>query len=309
MIKIKVLVAFILSFVVSIGFAQSIKVSAVQMLAHQQSFGEFKKDISKYVLEAKAKHADIVVFPEGNLLNVIYDSPWNMDSLIELSKYYDDYKRYISSLANEDKITIIAGSTARVDGEKIHNTLIVGLPNGEVIEHDKVYLTPEELSVGYSTEGDNILVLNTDKGKVAVVVCYTSEFANISLELAKIKPDLIIVPSYTNGIYGLSRVQTAIKTLSIQNFAYGLVVGMVSNRGVNDLEGADGVSQALFVSPQQKAFPVDHLKRAKFNHEEMISYDFNIEKLHDEKQVNDVFPNDGLNIYKKISINVKSTKL
>ncbi|AXA34365.1 nitrilase-related carbon-nitrogen hydrolase [Francisella adeliensis] len=307
--KFRVFLGLVFALVVNLGFADSIKVSAVQMLAHQQSFEEFKADVSRYVEDAKKQNADIVVFPEDNTLNLIYDLPWKKSSLLNLAKFYDAYKAYLLNLAKQEKITIVGGTIVRVIDEKIYNTLIVALPNGEIIEHDKIYLTPVELAFGYNGKGDNILVLDTDKGKVVILICYTSEFANISIELAKIEPDLIIVPSYTDDIYGLSRVQSAIKILSIQNFAYGLVVGMVSNRSINDLEGADGVAQALFVSPQQKGFPLDHLKRAKFNHEEMISYDFNITKLHNEKKVNDVFPHDGLNIYRKVSFDVKSIEL
>ena len=128
------------------------------------------------------------------------------------------------------------------------------------------------------------MILNYNGIKIAILVCYTSEFAHVSLKLAEINPDLIIVPSCTDDIYGLSRIQTAAKMLSIQNFAYAVIVGMVSNKDINNLKNADGVSQALFTSPQQKGFTLDHLVRAKFNKEDMISYSFDISKLHNSKK-------------------------
>ena len=90
---------FLLSFIVSVSFAQSIKVSDVQMLSHQQSFEEFKTDISKYVEQAKSEHSDIVLFPEDNMLNIIFDSPWKKESILQLSQYYNKYKSYISELS------------------------------------------------------------------------------------------------------------------------------------------------------------------------------------------------------------------
>ena len=39
------------------------------------------------------------------------------------------------------------------------------------------------------------LLLNYKGAKIAILICY-------SLELAKIKPDIIIVSSYTNDLYG-----------------------------------------------------------------------------------------------------------
>ncbi len=73
--------------------------------------------------------------------------------------------------------------------------------------------------------------------------------------------------------------------LAIQNFAYVAMVGMVSNKNIDNLKDADGVSQALFTSPQQKGFPLDYLIKAKLNYENIISYKFNISKLHTQKKM------------------------
>ena len=89
--------------------------------------------------------------------------------------------------------------------------------------------------------------------------------------------------SYTDDIYGLNRITISAQMLAIQNFSYVAMVGMVSNKNIDNLKGADGVSQALFTSPQQEGFPLDHLIKAKFNQEDMISYKFNISKLHNQK--------------------------
>lgn len=59
------------------------------------------------------------------------------------------------------------------------------LPNGQVIENDKVYLTSEERNVGYTKFDKNILLLNYKSAKIVILICYTSEFPNIFLDLAK----------------------------------------------------------------------------------------------------------------------------
>ena len=272
------------------------------MYAHQQSFEQFKADMSKYVLDAKSKKSEIVVFPEDNIQNIIFDKPWNKEAFIELDGYYNDYKTYISKLAKANNIIIVGGTTIRIVDDKIFNTLIVGLPDGRVIEHDKIYLTPGEKKAGYDGEGDKILTLEYNGIKIVILVCYTSEFADISLKLAEINPDLIVIPSYTDDIFGLSRIQTAGKILAIQNFAYTITVGMVSNRDIDDLQDADGVSQALFTSPQQKEFTLDHLARAKFNQEQMISYNFDISKLQYARSKTSVFPNSNPKLNKNITL-------
>ena len=212
-----------------------------------------------------------------------------------------DKESTIFEAAKKNNIVIIGGTTTRIVDNKIYNTMLAGLPRSEVIEHDKIYLNPSEKKVGYLGEGNKVLILNYNGIKIAILVCYTSEFANVSLKLAEINPDLIIVPSYTDDIYGLSRIQTAAKMLSIQNFAYAVIVGMVSNKDINNLQNADGMSQALFTSPQQKGFALDHLVRATFNKEDMISYSFDISKLHNAKNNASSFPNSN-QITKKLKI-------
>lgn len=254
--NIKYLLFFIIF--ISFGYSQTINLAAAQMLIKQQSFNQFANNIERLTKQAKGKGAEVVVFPEDDSVNLINDLPWNKQSIIKLSKYYTKTKDLISQLSKKYKIILISGTIAKDDNGKISNTVIIGLPNGQIIENDKIYLTPEERNVGYTKYGKNILVLNYKGAKIVILVCYTSEFPNISLELSKIKPDIIIVPSYTNDLYGLNRVHTALKMLSIQNFAYGVVVGMASGSDKDHTQGIDGVSQILFTSPQNKAFPLSY---------------------------------------------------
>ena len=158
--KLRISLLILTLFITKFGFSQSINVSAVQIYAHQQSKKQLEADISKYVKQAKINKADIIVFPEDNVLNLVFDKPWNKEALIELSEFYGDYKDYISKLAKQNNMIIVGGTTTRVVNNKIYNTLIVGLPNGKTIEHDKIYLTPSEKKVGYNGEGNQILALD-----------------------------------------------------------------------------------------------------------------------------------------------------
>ncbi|QIW10126.1 nitrilase-related carbon-nitrogen hydrolase [Francisella sp. LA112445] len=301
-------IKFLLFFIIfiSFGYSQTISVAAVQMVIKQESFDQFANNIERLSKQAKAKGAEIVVFPEDNSVNLINDLPWNKQSIVKLSSYYSKTKKLISQLAKKLNIVLIAGTIAKNDNGKISNTVIVGLPNGEIVENDKIYLTPEERNVGYTKFGKDILVLNYKGTKIAILICYTSEFPNISQKLSKINPDIIIVPSYTNDLYGLNRVHTAVKMLSIQNFAYGVVVGMASGLDKDHTQGVDGVSQILFTSPQNKAFPLNYLAKGNFNKEDVVIEKLNISKLHKARVGYDAFPNKDIKYntnlsYKSIS--------
>ncbi|TDT73340.1 putative amidohydrolase [Allofrancisella inopinata] len=299
----RIITILILVFCIQIVLANNAKIAAIQLTAKQQSFEELKQSITNYATKAKKQGANIIVFPEDDMLNLIYNEPWSKDSLVKLSKFYVQIKDFVSDLSRKLDVYIVAGSTVKQKDQKLYNTALVGLPSGYVIEQDKIYLTPSERKVGYTGSGNDILVLNTKFGRVAILICYTSEFANISLALSQIEPDIIIVPSYTDDIYGLNRIQTAIKMLSIQNYSYGVAVGMVSNLDKNNLENADGVAQILFTSPQQKEFPTGEIAKGKFNYEQMLIEDFDISKLHLARENYTAYPNkDAKDMQKNLSI-------
>lgn len=298
--NIKTLILFCL--LMSSCYAQTINIAAAQMLIKQQTFDEFASNMRRLVKQAKDQDAEIIVFPEDNSVNLIDDLPWNKQSIIKLSEYYSQTKNLVVNLAKEYKMIVIGGTIAKNDNGKISNSILVGLPNGQLIENDKIYLTPEERNVGYNKFGKDILLLNCNGVKIAILICYTSEFPNISLELAKIKPDIIIVPSYTNDLYGLNRVHTAMKMLSIQNFAYGVVVGMASGFDKQNTQGIDGVSQILFTSPQNKAFVLNHLSKGNFNKEDVVVEKLDITKLHQARKNYDAFPNEDLKYSQNLAI-------
>lgn len=297
-------IRYLLLFIIfmSFGYSQTVNVAAVQMLIKQQSFEQFATNIEQMTKEAKNQGAEIVVFPEDDSVNLINDLPWNKQSIVELSSYYSKTKNLISKLSKKFNIVLVGGTIAKDNNGKISNTVIIGLPNGQIIENDKVYLTPEERNVGYTKFGKDILVLNYKGVKIAILICYTSEFPNISQELSKIKPDIIIVPSYTNDLYGLSRVHTAVKMLSIQNFAYGMVVGMASGLDRQHTQGVDGVSQILFTSPQNKAFALNYLKKGNFNKEDIVIEKLDISKLHAAHKNYDAFPNEDIKYNNNLNI-------
>lgn len=300
----KILFIAVTIFFANIVFAQEIKVAAIQLTVKQQSLDELESTITKYATDAKAQGANIIVFPEDDMLNLVHDKPWKKDSLLELANHYNDLKTFISSLSRKLDVYIVGGTTAQVkEDDKLYNTALIGLPSGYVIEHDKIYLTPDEVKVGYDGSGNDILILDTEYGRIAILICYTSEFANVSYALGEANPDLIIVSSYTDNIYGLNRVQTAIRMLTIQNFAYGVVVGMVSNKDIDNLDGAIGVGQILFTSHQQKDFPVSEIAKGKFNQEQMLIETLDIDLLHEARKDFAAYPSkDAQKTQKNLSI-------
>src|SRR5690606_26365728 len=100
---------------------------------------------------------------------------------------------------------IVSGSFQRmVDGE-ILNTAIFSNKNGEITLQDKLFLTPWEGKQGWSN-GKKLHFIDVNGVKAVILICHDSEFPLISQAISKATPELIIVPSMTDDLYGYNRV-------------------------------------------------------------------------------------------------------
>ncbi len=282
--------------------ANQVIISAIQMSTKQQTYQQFIKTVAELSKGAKSQGAEIILFPEDNTLNMINDSEFKLEDLKSISKYAKPYAKFIGELSKKLDVILVGGTIPYIREGKLYNTAIIGLPDGKVIYHDKIYLTPWEVEIGYDGSGNEITVFNTKWGKVALVICYSSEFPDVSLTFAEISPNIVLVPSYTDDLYGLSRVTTAAKMRSIENFSYTVLTGMVSNLSRENL-GEHEVAQAIFATPQEQGFPLYQLKLGKFNQEDIVTQTLDIEKLETLKEKNHAFPNkDSIHLHKNISI-------
>ena len=66
-------------------------------------------------------------------------------------------------------------------------------------------------------------------------------------------------------------------------------------------QGVDGVSQILFTSPQNKAFPLNYLTKGNFNKEDVIVEKLDISKLHKARIGYDAFPNEDIKYNSNLS--------
>ncbi|MDC0535994.1 carbon-nitrogen hydrolase, partial [Francisellaceae bacterium] len=158
-------IALILFVLFETGYTKNIvTISAIQMSSTQQTYQQFADTVKKLAKQAKSEGADIIVFPEDNSLNMINDSDFTLNDLKSLSKHVKPFSAHISQLSKELNVILVGGTIPYIREDKLYNTAIIGLPDGKVIYHDKIYLTPWEVKIGYNGSGNNISVFNTKWG-------------------------------------------------------------------------------------------------------------------------------------------------
>ncbi len=151
--------------------------------------GNFRR--IEYALEgAQAQHAEIAVFPESSILG------WENPDAHRLAAPIPgaDSDR-IAALARKYGIMIAIGLDEK-DGERLYDSAILVDKTGKLLwKHRKINVLPELMTPPYSQgRPEDIGVVDTEFGRLAVLIC-ADTFTDAYVERLKaLKPDLMLVP-------------------------------------------------------------------------------------------------------------------
>lgn len=268
----------------------TLRVSAVQYpIQGGLTVDAYFQKVEKWIIEAKTKKADLVIFPELIGLDVKKAKTLS-EELIEIPeiaknvtpKYFD----FIKAQAKKTQMMILGGSIPRMTSNgKIRNTAILAFPDGTAIFQDKMFMTPDEVDWKWEP-GEELQAFTHPKlGRFVITTCYDSEFPQISALLAKANPALILVPSMT-GYKGLKRVRFTSQGRAVEHYAYVVVTGTVSAKGSQDKED---VGQAVMVPPQDEGFP-DFVAEGPYNVPALVSGVLDLKHITEMKPKAGVFP-------------------
>jgi len=143
------------------------------------------------------KHVDVLVIPEYFYRVVLKDE---VDSV---GAYPDEIKKAFSQRAKKHSCYIIAGTVAnRKEDGKVYNTALVFDRNGEVCgEYSKTHLFDVLDAIGGVKEsdiiarGDKLAIIDTDFGKIGIIICYDIRFPELARTLALKGVKYLFVPS------------------------------------------------------------------------------------------------------------------
>lgn len=151
--------------------------------------GNFRR--IEYALEqASAQHAQIAVFPESSILGWENPDAHKMATPIPGA----DSDR-IAALARKFGIMIAIGLDEK-DGEHLYDSAILVDKSGKLLwKHRKINVLPELMTPPYSQgRPEDIGVVETEYGRIAVLIC-ADTFSDAFVErMKRSKPDLMLVP-------------------------------------------------------------------------------------------------------------------
>lgn len=200
-----------------------LKVAAAQYpIGQPASLAEWEAKIASWVAEGAATGAELLVFPEYGAIeqaaalgpDIYNDLTTTLEQVAALAE-----KRvaFHAALAKTHGVHILVGSgpAKHADGRFVNAAQLV-TPAGKVGVQEKLIMTPFEHNWGV-TAGGPLRVFETALGKLAVLICYDSEFPLLARAAVEAGADAILVPSCTERVSGYHRVRTGSQARALEN--------------------------------------------------------------------------------------------
>lgn len=240
-----------------LGHKSSVRIGVVQLQMRSISGLEaFFEHIEFYIDTVSGYKADFVCFPE--YLNAPLMAPFNADgppaAIRKLADYTEEILNFFTRKAVEYNVNIITGSMPVYEDERLYNVTYLCRRDGTWESQHKIHITPSEESSWGMVGGDQVRVFDTDAGKVAMLICYDSEFPELGRFLAEQGVEILFVPFCTDTSAGYHRVRYCSQARAIENECYVAIVGSVGNLpGVSNMDIQ--YAQSAVFSPSDFAFP------------------------------------------------------
>ncbi len=149
--------------------------------------GNFTR-IENAICEAKDAGADIVCFPETVLLGWV-----NPEAHKRACPIPGEDSDRLCKLAKDYDLHLCAG-LAEKEGRRLYDSAVLIDNKGNVLlKHHKINLLTELMSPPY-TPGESIDAIETEFGKVGLLICADTHDSKILKRMAALKPDLLLVP-------------------------------------------------------------------------------------------------------------------
>jgi predicted amidohydrolase/ribosomal protein S18 acetylase RimI-like enzyme len=264
-----------------------VRVCAVQyQMRRVEDFDAFAKQCEYFVDVASDYQCDFILFPEMLTTQLLSFTRAERPGLAvrKLSQYTSKYLDLFSHLAVKYNINIIGGSHFTVEDDNLYNIAYLFRRNGTLGKQYKLHITRDEKRWWGVKPGKSIEVFDTDKGKIAIQICYDIEFPELTRIAVERGAQIIFVPFSTDERYAYLRVRYCAQARCIENHVYVAIAGSVGN--LPDVENLDvNYAQSGIFTPSDIPFARDAVAaECTPNIETVIFEDIDLELLKRHRQ-------------------------
>lgn len=232
---------------------------------------ELMQQVEYFVSAVSAYRSDFALFPEFFNAPLMAENNHlpEADAIRELAKHTSTIVQKFSELAITRNINIISGSMPEIRDGVLYNVGYLCRRDGSVDRYEKLHVTPDEAKIWGMQGGTQLHSFDTDCGKIGILICYDSEFPELSRILADDGMDILFVPFLTDTQNGYSRVRHCAQARAIENECYVAIAGSVGN--LPNVHNMDiQFAQSMVFTPCDFAFPSNGIKAEATPNTEMI---------------------------------------
>jgi predicted amidohydrolase/ribosomal protein S18 acetylase RimI-like enzyme len=223
-----------------------------------ESFEEFAKQCEFFVDVSSDYKADFLLLPELFSLQLLscLDPMPPAKAARQLAEYTPEYLHLFSRLAVQYNVNVIGGSHFTLEDDVLYNVAYLFRRDGSIARQRKLHITPNERRWWGVAPGDTLDVFHTDRGRIAILVCYDIEFPELARIAASKGAQILFVPFNTDERYGYLRVRYCAQARCIENHVYVAISGCVGN--LPFVDNADiHYAQSGVYTPCDMPFPRD----------------------------------------------------
>lgn len=212
--------------------AALLRVAAWQMVS-TSDWAENQASLRRGFAQASAAGVKLLVLPENAAV-------FGAGAQLTLAARAADMLAWFAAQAAEHRLTLVAGTLPlawRPDGQpvpdgRVRSAAMVWGPSGELLgRYDKRHLFDVDVadaqgryqeSATYEP-GDQVLVMDTELGKLGILTCYDLRFPEQARELRRQGAELLVVPAAFTAVTGAAHWQVLLRARAIENQC--LVIG------------------------------------------------------------------------------------
>lgn len=200
------------------------KIIAVIQLDISRDKQENLNHAKSLIVEA-AKRASIIVLPE------MFNCPYNAKTFHKYAELeFSETTQWLSKLSKLLKITLIGGSIAELEKDKIFNTSYT-YHHGELIgKHRKMHLFDVAIKGGITFKesnviaaGEKVTTFNVNGLKIGIAICYDMRFPELIRSMVDHGAEVIVVPAAFNTTTGPAHWHVTARARAIDNQVYFVV--------------------------------------------------------------------------------------
>ncbi|MCF7970986.1 MAG: carbon-nitrogen hydrolase family protein [Methylococcaceae bacterium] len=269
--------------------------SAQYDISEFSNWQQYVEKIKRWINDAVTNNAQLLLFPEYFSMELVslFDQATRKDlnkQLFALQSLHDDFLTLYQELAQKHQLLIQAGTFSVLqENQTFHNRAYLFYPDGHYEFQDKLQMTRFENEQWQITAGEEIKVFDTDYGKIAINVCYDSEFPMIARKQVEMGANLILAPSCTDTLAGYHRVRIGCQARALENQCYVVQSPTVGNAPWSEAVDIN-IGAAAIYTPVDYGFPDNGiLAIGELNQAQWVYADLDLQSIEKIRTTGQVF--------------------